>query len=76
MKADWSVYNLRGLRQPVKDQVAAHKDLSEPVKAFILAEIDTLPESCLGVCLNAFGQTHDGDHVLRNVQITISGIKL
>lgn len=75
-KNNWSVYNLRGPRAEVKEKIS-QQIVPEFVKAFILAEIDSLPEDCAGVQIDGYGVSHPSLHSLtRSINITVVGIKI
>jgi hypothetical protein len=74
-KNNWQFYNVRGQREEAKKKVSAQA-VPEFVKAFVIAEIDSLPEDCIGVTVDAYGVGHPQPHSLtRSINITVVGIK-
>ena len=75
---NWTLYNLRGPRDTVKAQIAALADSSLPpaAKAFITAQIDSLPSDCFAVAVSAYAQTHTvGRDISGNVNSTVTGMR-
>jgi hypothetical protein len=76
---DWSLYNVRGVREMVIARVRDEASIPPYVKTFIEEEIRALPENCHGCSVNAYGQTHmrPGAHEIpRTIQVTVVGIVL
>jgi hypothetical protein len=69
----WNLQNIRGTRETVKAKIAA-ENIQPDVKAFIGAQIDSLPSDVLGCVLNGYCQDNaraDALKLTRNIQITI-----
>jgi hypothetical protein len=78
--ANWTYYNEKGLRQEVKDRVAANQLIPPEAKALLQQEIDALPENCRGVRIDAYAQTElhpqGTGNITRRIGITLVGIAL
>jgi hypothetical protein len=75
---DWCIYNLRGMRQDVKEKIA-RSILPDRAKQYLLAKIDILPQECIGARVDGYETTFldPNDHQLTlATNTTVVGIKL
>jgi hypothetical protein len=74
---DWKAYNVRGLREATRKNIEGDAGLPPVVKQIICSEIDGLPDNCLGVSVDCYGVSLDGQHALaRTICISVVGLKL
>jgi hypothetical protein len=75
---NWNLHKIKGTRDAVKLKVSAEKVPAE-VKAFISANIDSLPGDVLGCELCGYCNDSSGRDAVkttRNIQITIESYRL
>lgn len=80
---NWNLPEIRGSRDACKQKLAAVKDekkpLPQPVKDFIVAQIDSMPKEVTNCVITGYSQDADNRSayaVTRNINITVVGLRL
>jgi hypothetical protein len=75
----WTLSNIRGKREDVKASIAEDKAAPQPVKDFLVSQIDSLAPEVSGCRVDSYCQDLESKadmRVTRIIQMTIVGIKV
>ena len=73
---DWNLFHLRGSVADLKTAINERPGLPVHVKAYLVAELDTLPPGTVGARIDAFAQHHDQRDQVRSIHFTVVAVRL